>query len=362
VTIGDVTFAGFGKGKSLPGCSPELQAELQQLMGRFVNIHGDPVGTLSIGLWQGDATCAPLTPEQVQNVFKAAQLLMLAYHSMNRYFCNSQSYVNSSLFTPVIQNFQPGSKFTAVVTRRRDGSQSDLGHEREKIKTQAPRAIRSCRHAARPADALLNAISRVYGETKEHHRKIVNSLFYFSGANTDELESFLSTEAVLLAWSIDRLLGPCWNRNQYADGVKNALDGYLTVEANQSPRPIGGEARKGEQENWLIIRQWAYEHYLLRNAVTHGHDVRSKQWRWDMFEHCAFAAWLYPLLVKLVLAAHDEYELTENDEARLHAADHIVSAQDWRENWQNVFRETGFDRRLNDGLDRHLGGTGTTTP
>jgi len=339
IKIGEITFIRYERGRAIPGCDDELARELSELAKRFIDIHGNSLQTMCIAVWRDNLTFPVLGHSEMRPVIEAANLLMLAYHAKNEYLTQGGHYANASMFQLVMQKFEAGSKYTAVVTRGRDGPRSDLGFTRSEIKDQAPRAIRTCGSLREPGTEFLEALDKVAGKKASHHRKILNSLFFFGLANTDDTNTRLDMEVVLLEWSIDHLLGPFSGNRNYQMGIMNSLRRYAKITVSHSTRLKGGVSRKAEEENWLLLQQWAYEHYLLRNNITHGEDWRSMQWRWDISEHCLFAAWVYPLLVKLVLMGHREYTLTTADEACLASIDAVLASPDWGSDWDRIIRE-----------------------
>ena len=341
VTLGRIMFRPFRANSPLDGCDTKLSGQLSSLAGRFIDIHGQPVQKLAIAICDADMTFPVLEDDAIEAVLKAARLLMLAYHGGNMYFSRTGArYVNSSVFQVVVQKFVAGDEFTTVVTRRREGLSKDGGYERSEIREQSPRSVHSC-HEGSCDKTFLDALSVVVDGKREHHRRIANSLAWFALANTDSFAMPESNELVLLLWSIDHLLNTEGTNRAYQESIGEKLGKYASAKADSSRRPLGEMPRKDEDtkvppNECLILKQWAFQHYLLRNNITHGNDWLSKEWRWNVREHCVFAAWLYPLLVKVILSEQDEYQFTYQDKGALAAIDTILASDDWQRDWQKA--------------------------
>ncbi|MCK4626800.1 MAG: hypothetical protein KAV00_15925 [Phycisphaerae bacterium] len=351
VALGSVTFWPFKVNVPLDGCDDLLARDLCSRAERFINIHAQPVKDMTIAVCNGDMTFPVLSDDAMGAVLNAARLLMLAFHAGNAYFSPRGAYVNSAVFEVVIQRFIPEDEFTTVVTRRRDGYSKNGGYELSKIRDQAPRAMHSCRKAS-PDKGFLHALNAVAHETSAHHRRIANSLAWFALANTDSFSMSETSELVLLQWSIDHLLNSNGSNCAYQKSIMDRLNKFASQTVDLSARPLGQMPKDVGSlgaSQCPILRQWAFQHYLLRNDITHGNNWRNKEWRWSIGEHCVFAAWLYPLLVKLILSEHSEYTLTGQDTAALRAIDTILASDDWNQGWQNAISRAADTQQGNRG-------------
>ncbi len=189
------------------------------------------------------------------------------------------------------------------------------------------------------------------------HRRIVDSLAYFMLANTDDNASTYAVEAVQLEWAIEHLLNPKSGQKGFAKKVTSVLGDMVRELASASKRANGRWTASAEENSCLIIREWANEFYFLRNKITHGDDLALYEWRWGVWEHCVFAAWLYPLLVKLLLVENGDYELTDDDIASLHSVGKLLSTEKWTETWFGILNDEGRRLRTRRSLKEKLCGT-----
>ena len=359
VTIGNVTFRPFGPEYLLPDCDVTLQGRLLEVMKRFIQINGKPMPLLIIVLWQDDMTFPRLDQAQWDEMIQAVNLLALANFAINEHYTPAAlgpHYVNSSMFQFFGQNYEAGSDHTVIVRRRRDNIPvSHLGWLRKEVKDQMPRAYLSCTPVKVPDGRFLEALRKVHECGRDVDRRIVNSLFYFMFANTDDNASTCAVEAVQLEWAIEHLIGPCGGREDFVKEVEGMVATHAPEGVSDSSRPKGKYSDEAVAEGWGIIQEWANEFYFLRNKITHGKDLTTYQWRWDVGEHCVFAAWLYPLLVKLLLVSNDDYVLTEDDQIALAGAGKLLAADSWRENWPRVLNDQGSSARRK-ALEKHSEG------
>jgi len=362
LTVGPVTFYPLSMksgGDALGQTDPTLVAALQKLMPRFQNIRGKSVKKLTVALMAGRTDLPVLESVALQQVEHATNLLMLSFMASNRYFAFSP-YANTSMSQLVAQRFVKESEYTTIVSRRRDGTAQDGGYEHGEVIDQMPRAVHSCREATCDR-GFLEAISEAVVPTTPMHRKLLLSLASFRLANSDDIQLDLLNELTLSEWAIEHFIGPCppgKGNEWYQETVHEFLKDYVSATADSSSRQENHAPMETyPRTKWPLIRQWAWEHYRLRNDITHGNDWEAKQWRWQIAEHCLFAAWLYPLLVKLEFQREGKYRLTRHDKAALGSIDDLLADESWRQNWQqllaNKLLRIGIDESVEKFLSEH---------
>ena len=338
VPIGNVVFLPFSPND--PGAVTTTSIrDLRQFARCYVDMKGKPVQQMCIATWEKDLSFSGLTDQQVDSVFRASDLLMLGYLSTNEYFCEVGAYANATLFQTYVQRFAQGDSMVGVRTRRRDGQAYDACLRRE-VKTQKPVAALSCRLPTMCDDGFLKALKCVAAGSSPHHSNILDSLFFFSLANTDDQHASLRVEAVLSQWSVEHLLGGCEGNLQYCQKLAKVVGPWVKCRLDDTDRSAGQRPKKRLPPDPSILDHWAYEHYELRNKITHGNEWKRLDWRWTIFEHCVFAAWLYPLLVKVQLsnAKEKEYELSDCDTACLNSIGPLLACKDWRNNWTKIIQ------------------------
>jgi hypothetical protein len=270
---------------------------------------------------------------------------MLGSMASIRYFSHTH-YTNSSMFELVVDKFTIGSPYTTIVGRRRDGQFIDGGYTHGEIIHQEPRTTHLCQ--VFPDDLLFRkTLTSAVKPTKVHHQKLMLSLGPYRLANTDDYQMADVNELVLSQWMIEHLIGPCAISRDFQDKLHGLLTKYVSTMADKSCRPDNdAPASKIPRDKWLIIRQWAWELYELRNSITHGSDWHTKPWRWSIFEHCLFAAWIYPLLVKLIFEAEGDYSLNPYDKAALGAVDGLLVDRHWKDNWNQILADSLLKRGI----------------
>lgn len=108
------------------------------------------------------------------------------------------------------------------------------------------------------------------------------------------------------------------------------------IETDSSPLEIAAA-----QPTWWAHRKWMEELYDVRSKVVHKGDHTGRQWGWEIGEHLVMAAHVFPLTVKLMLAAEGHYAFTDDDQARCVAVDVLLAATQWVENRDDRDDDTG---------------------
>lgn len=72
--------------------------------------------------------------------------------------------------------------------------------------------------------------------------------------------------------------------------------------------------------------EWMREFYILRGAFSHGRRDVSMPLAWSVQEHLAAAAFVFPLLVKVLLSHSGHHSLTRQDQAKVEAFENIIDA------------------------------------
>lgn len=77
----------------------------------------------------------------------------------------------------------------------------------------------------------------------------------------------------------------------------------------------------------FVHRKWIEELYDLRNSYAHPKNRRGLGWA--PLEHLVMAAFVFPLLVKLLLERKGHYHLTPEDAAKCRAVDKLLALPGW---------------------------------
>jgi hypothetical protein len=168
-------------------------------------------------------------------------------------------------------------------------------------------------------------------------------------ANTDSWAFRPSAELLMVASMFEHILQRD-TKVKLAEEFSALFQGYgsITVEqATQRPGIVLDKNLGGRDKKWHLHRKWLWELYHLRNKYAHGEDPDQFQWGWSLSEHLVMSAYVFPLLVKLLLVAEGIYQLTSKDKVRCRALDPLLAARNWSQEmpdssmsvWEGVMNE-----------------------
>jgi hypothetical protein len=358
-TIGGFDFTPYRDREVRPNFSA-VSKELELIFSSYVDRNGNQISSPVIvtspeGNWSR-------SDDDFSNVAWAARLLFLASWSANRYF-EHFGYVGSVPFRPVWQRFT-GSSFIGLAAKRRDGTRQDGGYEHGKIKFDIPLqcVLEDADVDSRFLQALNAANASAASVTIE---RLKNSLSFVALANTDDELMDHTAEAILMGSAFEQLFGIQGQskKRQLRDAFGEMFGpcGNVTAEAAHATPARSGitfEAQyEAAQRQWWLHKTWMNELYELRSELAHEGAVAAGG-AWTPFEHLLIAAFVFPLIVKKMLAEEGSYALTEEDEVKCVSIDRLLLAPSWNGNdentsWRRIL-EAERERRSRARLDAKL--------
>jgi len=157
-----------------------------------------------------------------------------------------------------------------------------------------------------------------------------------------------------MAAAIEQLLDAFKNVN---GKVSELLQPYVNITVDQAIATRPGiqldQSEEATQKTWPVHRKWAQEFYRLRNDYVHGNDTNRRTWGWHPLEHLIMAAFVFPVLVKVLLMQEGHYQLTEDDEGRLLAIDEVLTITGWGQVTGTHSNATGWQETLRKSMRRH---------
>ena len=314
----------------------EIGEAIRTIVSGYVDLRGTPLRNCVLIL---DAQLTPLWDLPVsalsEDRWATAQLFLAAF-SMNEYFTQVRQYSNSSLFTVYHQSFTLPIDFVAVNSRRRDGSLMVGGYRHGEMKFTVPVYADMAGELRQFDVGLLAALEQASSKGSSVVNRLRAALSFLSLANTDSEAMVPDAEIILMISAYEQLLASSETGARHlAQSLSALFDrfGSVTVEQAINNRPgiyIDPKYEK-EQRVWPVRRKWMEEMYHLRNSYAHGESITSRTWGWVPLEHLVMAALVFPLALKLLLAAEGHYEITRQDEVICAAVDGLLGQIDWRE-------------------------------
>ncbi len=291
----------------------------------------------------------------------ATALLFLACWASNEYFRAMGPYVNSSSFRLVWQRFSGVPQDIALTSRRRDGSTLDGGYKHGQVKFSAPLQC-SLHEPATVDDALLKSLDCGNARQCETTQRLRYALSFVQLANTDDGLMTEPAEAILMGSAFEQLLrgdGSAYNLGRKFDVLFKSCGGVTVEDAKKARSGIKIDESKPEraavQPQWWVHRKWIEELYNVRNKSAHEGTAIGQNWGWSPAEHLLMAAWVFPLVVKLLLQRDSYYTFSDDDTSRCLAVDKLLAETGWGEEieggmgphkWHKIVSSTANHYRL----------------
>jgi len=357
ITLGTLTFLPFRDERgNFPAPLTDLADSLTIILRGYVDMHGEPIDKCVVVTHSGRDPVWNLEDDDHNLVRRCALILALAAISKNAYNTNIGCYANSTTFQFFRQRFTEPVEYIAFGVRRRDGSTTDAGYRHGEIKFTVPPQSKSLRETCIDAEFAV-AIERAVAANSPTARRLIPALSFFSLANTDSDVMDQDAEVILFGSGFEQLLN-AYNRTNLNRATGNLLQPYAstTVEQALAARPgiVVEPEYAAAQRAWPLHRKWAQELYDLRSTYAHGLDYAARTWGWAPIEHVVMAAFVFPLLVKLLLTSEGYYTLADDDDGMLAAIDKLLGTTRWAQRvpnknatfWQDVLFDTKHDRAL----------------
>ena len=266
---------------------------------------------LEVGSWKSGQDASRALPK----LFRARDFLCTSALAARKLFHGHSGYCNAHHYELVVQAFNAGqAKSVAFTTRRRDGSSTVLWGANE-FAFHRPLHVTSDQRAEFDA-SLLRALMQIPVSEGWIHEAIVE----FNAANTDSSDVPRHVEVVLMKSAFDWLLQIDYRAKNFIKAIVRHLvppgstppTGPLTARWLARPRKGG------------VLEAWAEEFCNLRNLSAHGGD-RGPNFVWSREAHLVFAATVFPLLLKKILADRQWYALTDRDKLGISLLDRFVA-------------------------------------
>jgi hypothetical protein len=331
-------------------------APLTTILSGYNDRHGKPFTNCVVAAIPGRGW--DLAPEDMADIGWASSLLFLASWACNEYYPKfGGAYVNSTAFRPVGQNFTGDTPtFIAVVARRRDGSSWDGGYEHGQFKFNLPLQC-SVGDPVDVDEAFLAGLDAAVNANSPLVERLRFALPYVTLANTDDQLMEQLAEAILMGSAFEQTLKGDASAYKLAKkfGMLFTACGSVTVEDARKARPgieidSSTPEHAAAQAKWWVHQKWIEELYGVRSKAVHKGHHKGRTWGWEIFEHLVMAAWVYPLTVKMLLAADGHYALTDADQTRCRAVDRLLAVTGWGKKdaeqntvWDGIVSQTTLD-------------------
>jgi hypothetical protein len=347
-----------------------FKKEIDRVLSSYRDIRGRIINECAIAYTDKKDPCSSAV--DIRLVSNASHMLTFAALARKKFCVQFGSYANSSYFETVFQEFSKESEFVRIMTRRRDGWFHSMGHKHGEVKFAMPL---ECAERATPVfdDALLMSLGYVLEEKEPLARRLMQSIWLYNLACSDSHRISIDREIVLMVSAFEQLFSGCHGANDLACKVDTLLDNYGSTIVGNCPRINDIKLTSGKEnleKQWFIHRKWIQELYQLRNDYTHGDDPGRRSWGWNNLEHSLMAAFLFPLIAKILLSQQSQYSLVEADWIRMGAIDKLLNAQNWFgrdpatgiSTWQKVISDHKFNSCVERAIEKIINKRESSSP
>jgi len=328
--VGRVCFTPFSVANGDPGSVfNDSKKDIVRIVSSYRDIRGKIINKCALGYIDEKDQCSNAI--DVNLMTNAVHLLAFAALAKNKFCVQLGNYTNSSCFETIFQEFSKDSEFISIITRKRDGHSRLMGLKHGELKLSIPL---ECANIAPPVfdNALLISLGYVLEEKDPLARRLMQSIWLYNLACSDSNRISLENEIIFMISAFERLFSNCQGADDLACKISTLLDSYGSIIVDNCSRinQINLTSKKEKIERqWFIHRKWMQELYQLRNDYIHGNDTNRKSWGWDVLEHSLMAAFVFPLIVKILIAKESKHTLAKDDEVRMGAIDILLNTQDW---------------------------------
>lgn len=336
----------------------EFADSLNSICGMYKYVDGRVERPQTIMIDMSLAPFERIEGQERQAFQEAVTLLTTALIGENEFFRGFGNYVNFSLTELHFQNFSIGEDWIAFKSYKRDGHTSDMGYTFGEITVSTPPGCRTRTGCVGINQAWLDTLGNTLEKNTSLDQLVIEASNLFCQANTDSPNVLQTTEVVMLANAFDRLFPNANGRYELSDAISTELDKWIVINMKGSRRmadkqivPTQIDSRCTEE--WNIIRSWILELYILRNYYVHGLDTTQHRWVWTPNEHLLMGAYIFPLLLKVLMSKEKEYKLGEEDVYKLLAIDDLLDLNEFydRENRRSPWIEKLYEVRQSTPLE-----------
>ena len=268
--------------------------------------------------------CVPPDNAAQAELGRMTNLLMLCAFAANRYGYHNSWNANASMFQLYTATFTSPPGYVGLTTRLRDGTSSTAGVRYGDplfyvpAECNPPQPMSVDKRLAESIGSLEDSVPLA--------ERLRFALPFFGWANTLAATSSWEMEIIALVAAFEKLL------HQGSDsGVVNEIDrllqGYETVPLRNARGTRPSITVKPAAQNDPVHKSWVRDLYRARHRSAHPRPNERPEW--EPYEHLAMGAFLFPLLVKLLLAQDDLYGLTWPDKAACDAVNMLLAKTDW---------------------------------
>lgn len=364
IRSGGFYFVPISTSDPRPVIGDEIADTAKQIFSRYVDIHGKPIETCTVALRPRHSRAWDIPERLWPRLFGASECLALIAMAEQRFLEQFTPHVNATVFRPIVQGIVPGQKSLSLFVKRRGKSLSVGGLKFGDVMFQKPlEALYT--ECPVPSQTFARALNTARTNNSDAWIAVRQSLPFFLLGHSEAIATPDETCVMMSALAFERLLSLPHNVRNNANNVSRAFaslwngHGKIRVadarRVKADPHPTDGL----EQRDWPLHRKWMKELYEARSEQAHGNKAPKRSSNWHPHQHVVLAAFIYPLTVKLRLAAEGRYQLTVREQGACDAIDKLLDSDwgnGWRRppEWSSVLSMSEGSRELTDIIERAI--------
>ncbi|MGU3541015.1 hypothetical protein [Methylobacterium sp. A54F] len=336
VRVGGFRFVPVQIGGLASVVDPALAETARQMLRSYVDQGGKPIKTCTVVLRQRHAVPWDVPAALWDKVSRAAQILAVSCLAEQRFFMGHFSaHMNATMFRPVGQGISAGSDGIGLTYLRRGGALRVGGLRFSNAIFQRPPQIEGTECEV-VNQRLAKALERAQRSNRPVWDPIAASLELFLLGHAEMPDLGWDNCVMLSAMAFEQLLEP------KGQGASVTAETFATLWAPHASKTIAQAKRvrpdpdgswAAQQQPWPIHRKWMKELFEARNARAHRGRQTKFSANWADWQHMVIAAFVYPLTIKLRLAAVELYELNDEELGACEALDLLLDS-DWGQGWR----------------------------
>jgi len=281
-------------------------------------------------------------------LFSFAEILAFSGLSKREFFGFGFGYCNRDNFSFVIQSFTKDSDGVTIVTRRRDGSTKNF-ISGDAYKVTMPFNITS--NEVEIDINLAKALLQLPKKSPDIWPRFSDAIFFFNRANTDSDQITEHQEIVMTISAFERLLD-CRGGSE-KELVKKFLKVFTTedcLDFSQSKRL----KNSGFKVNDKTLKEiWLRDFFRIRGEYAHGKRSSKRPIIWLPYEHLLLGAYVFPLLLKILLSKYGFYKLIEDDIDDINLFEQLAGADIFKKpkdsgswEWDRIRSDYKFNKNI----------------
>ncbi|CAN7380061.1 hypothetical protein LJR016_002222 [Devosia sp. LjRoot16] len=329
VSIGAFRFVPVDVDGAADVFGPEAAPLAMKAMRTHVDQGGKPITSCTVVLRPRSPVAWDVGRDHVDAAMRAAEILALCCLSEQQYFEGFfAAHLNAAMFFAIGMPLRQ-SEDISLSYPRRGMSLRVGGRTFSNTIFQQPPQVEGTRCDEVNA-RLLRALAKAKASGNPIWASLEAALQFFLLANAESMELNAGNCLLLSGVAFERLLGPPPNALELATAFAarwtrfpgHTLDAAKRVKPDHKPEWIA------EQLTWRVHRKWMKELYEQRSVTAHGKERDHLSSNWVVGQHMVIAAFVFPLLLKVMLSDAGLYELTDNEEVDCEVVDDLLDS-DW---------------------------------